>query len=214
VEVRRAVLSDDYDFAVDQERVCLKAGDFDNGRKAVGPVVAVPGETANAQANPAHYKPIAIVLDFVNPGASRKAAGYLRRQARFDEAGGKGHGWRIGQQAGSRVGIGFIKLRRTFVAELLTDPRTSFGNGEVHRFDSDCDTLIFVRIFSSERHLPGADMVRPAMGGCLSVNRARAICRTAPAVTPRLGCCDIIALPFSIGADSHRAAGARTRSGD
>ena len=50
MEVRRAVLSGNHDLAVDQERVRLKAGGgFDNGREVVGPVVAVPGEAADAQ---------------------------------------------------------------------------------------------------------------------------------------------------------------------
>jgi len=80
LEVRRAVLSGDYDFAVDQERVSLKAGGgFDNRRKAVGPVVAVPGETAHAQAVPAHHEPITIVFDFVNPQRAGRRPGYLRR---------------------------------------------------------------------------------------------------------------------------------------
>ena len=68
MEVRPAVISGDYDFAVDQERMCLKASSgFDNGREAVGPIVAVPREAADAQAIPARQQPIAVVLDFVNP---------------------------------------------------------------------------------------------------------------------------------------------------
>ena len=76
MEVRPAVVSGDHDFAVDQERVCLKAGGgFDNGREAVGPVVAVPGEAADAQAIPAHHQPIAVVLDFVNPQRAGRRLG-------------------------------------------------------------------------------------------------------------------------------------------
>ena len=68
MEVRPAVISGDYDFAVDQERMCLKASSgFDNGREAVGPIVAVPREAAHAQAIAARHQPVAVVLDFVNP---------------------------------------------------------------------------------------------------------------------------------------------------
>jgi hypothetical protein len=89
MEVRRAVLSANHDLAVDQERVSLQAsGSFDNGREAVGPVVAVAGEAANARAVPAHHQPVAVMLDFVDPRCPGGWPGHLRRLARFDEAGG------------------------------------------------------------------------------------------------------------------------------
>ena len=39
-----------------------------DGRKAVGPVMAVAREAADALAIPANHQPVAVVLDFVNPG--------------------------------------------------------------------------------------------------------------------------------------------------
>ena len=64
-----------------------------------GPVVAVPGEAADARAVPAHHEPIAVMLDFVNPERAGRWPGRLRRLARFDEAGGtlQDHGRRIEQ---------------------------------------------------------------------------------------------------------------------
>ena len=48
-EVRHPVIAGNHHLAVDQERMCLKASSsFDNSREAVGPVVAVVGEAADA----------------------------------------------------------------------------------------------------------------------------------------------------------------------
>jgi hypothetical protein len=44
-------------------------------------------EAANAQAIPAHHQPVTVMLDLVNPERAGRRSGYLRRQARFDEAG-------------------------------------------------------------------------------------------------------------------------------
>ena len=59
--------------------------------KTVGPIMAVTRDAADAQAIPAHHQPIAVVLDLLNPERTRRRSGYLRRQARFDEAGGSLH---------------------------------------------------------------------------------------------------------------------------
>ena len=67
----------------------MRSGSVDDGREAVGPVMAVAGEAADARAVPAHHQPIAVVLDFVNPQRAGRRPGRLRRQARFDEAGGR-----------------------------------------------------------------------------------------------------------------------------
>jgi hypothetical protein len=104
-------------------------------------------------------------------------------------------------------------LRRTFVAELLTLPRTSFGNGKVHRFDSHCDIFDLrrnLRTVSSERRLTGANMVRPAMGGAAFQScKSNLLNGSGERASARL--LRYISLPFSIGADSRRAAaGART----
>ena len=40
---------------------------FDNGREAVGPVVAVEGEQPHALALALNDQPVAVVLDFVDP---------------------------------------------------------------------------------------------------------------------------------------------------
>ena len=98
VEVRRPVLSGNHDLGIDQERVRLKAsGGFDNGREAVGPVIAVAGEATDPRPSRRTIKPVAVVFDFVNPQRTGRRSGYLRRQAGFDEAGGT-HGRRIGQR--------------------------------------------------------------------------------------------------------------------
>ena len=68
MEVRPSVIADNYRLAVDQERRCLDAAcGFDNGREAVGPVMAVAREAADPRAIPAHHQPIAVMFDFVNP---------------------------------------------------------------------------------------------------------------------------------------------------
>ena len=49
-EVRHPVVSGDHHLAVDQERLRLEvSGGFDNGREAVGPVMAVAREAADAE---------------------------------------------------------------------------------------------------------------------------------------------------------------------
>jgi hypothetical protein len=75
---------------------------LDNSREAIGPVVAVAGEAADARANPAHHQSVAIVLDFVDPQWAGRWPCHLRRLARFDEAGGtpQGHGRRITARTG------------------------------------------------------------------------------------------------------------------
>ena len=67
------------------------SGGIDDGREAVGPVIAVAGEAADAHAIPAHHQPVAVVLDFVDPERAGRRSGHLRRQAWFDEAGGMAH---------------------------------------------------------------------------------------------------------------------------
>ena len=64
---------------------------IDDGREAVRPVIAVAREAADARAIPAHHQPIAVVFDFVNPQRAGGRSIHLRRQARFDEAGGMAH---------------------------------------------------------------------------------------------------------------------------
>jgi hypothetical protein len=89
MKVRRAVVAGDHCFAVDQERRCLDAaGSLNDGREAVGPVMAVAGETADALAISAHHQPVAVMLDFVDPCRAGRWPRHLRRLARFDEAGG------------------------------------------------------------------------------------------------------------------------------
>ena len=61
---------------------------INDGREAVGPVMAVAREAADARAIPAHHQPIAVVLDLVDPERAGRWPGHLRWQARFDEAGG------------------------------------------------------------------------------------------------------------------------------
>jgi len=72
--------------------VRLKAsGGFDSGREAVGPVVTVPGEAADALGVAAHHQAVAVVFDLVDPQRAGRRSGHLRRQTRFDEAGGTPH---------------------------------------------------------------------------------------------------------------------------
>ena len=72
---------------------------LDDGREAVGPVIAVAGEAADAQAIPAHHKPAAVMLDLVDP---QRAGGWpvcFGGLAGVDEASGaeQDHGRRIEQ---------------------------------------------------------------------------------------------------------------------
>src|SRR6185436_10823379 len=71
-----------------------------NGREAIGPVMAVAREAANTRAIPAHHQAVAVVLDLVEPERAGRWPLRLRRLARFDEAGGTAHdhGRRIGQR--------------------------------------------------------------------------------------------------------------------
>ena len=67
-------------------------GSVNDGREAVGPVMAVAGEAADARAIPAHHQPVAVMLDFVNPERAGRRSGHLRRQAWLDEnRGHRGH---------------------------------------------------------------------------------------------------------------------------
>ena len=50
--------------------------------------MAVACEAADTHAIPAHHQPVAVMLDLVNPERAGRWSGRLRRQARFDEAGG------------------------------------------------------------------------------------------------------------------------------
>jgi len=55
-EVRRSVVADNHDLAVDQERRRLdEERSLDDGGEAVGPVIAVAGKAANPRAFPAHH---------------------------------------------------------------------------------------------------------------------------------------------------------------
>ena len=88
-EVRRPVVASDHASPSIRNDVRLDAvRGFDDCREAIGPVMAVAGEAADARAIPAHHQPITVMLDFVNPqraGRSRR----LRRRAWFDEAEGR-----------------------------------------------------------------------------------------------------------------------------
>jgi hypothetical protein len=60
MEVRRPVVAGDHGLAVDQERRRLDAeGRVNDSQEAVGPLIAVAGEAADARAIPAHHQPIA-----------------------------------------------------------------------------------------------------------------------------------------------------------
>ena len=104
-EVRRPVVAGDHRLAVDQKRRCLDAErSINDGREAVGPVMAVAREAADPQAIPAQHQPIAVMLDFVDPEPPSRWPRHLRRLARFDKAGRTppllDHGRRIGQPPG------------------------------------------------------------------------------------------------------------------
>ena len=82
--VRHPVVVRDHRLAVDQERRGLDAErGVNDGREAIGPVMAVAREAANARAIPAHHQPIAVVLDFVDPDRAGRWSGHPRRPARF-----------------------------------------------------------------------------------------------------------------------------------
>ena len=82
-----------HDLAVDQERRGPDAeGGINDGREAVGPVMAVAREAADARTIPAHHQPIAVMFDFVNPQRAGRRSSRLRRLARLDEAGGTPRG--------------------------------------------------------------------------------------------------------------------------
>jgi hypothetical protein len=68
VEVRHPVIAGDDRLTVDQERRRPDvSGSVDDTCEAVGPVMVIAGEAANAGAIPAHHQPVTIVFDFVNP---------------------------------------------------------------------------------------------------------------------------------------------------
>ena len=92
MKVWRSVVVGDHGLAIDQERRGLEAErGIDDGREAVGPVMAAACEASDARAIPAHHQPIAVVLDFVNPERAGRRSEHLRRQARFNGAGGSLH---------------------------------------------------------------------------------------------------------------------------
>ena len=67
-EVRCPVVAGDHRLAVDQERCGLDAeSSVNDGREAVGPVMASAREAADARAIPAHHQPIAVMLDLMDP---------------------------------------------------------------------------------------------------------------------------------------------------
>src|SRR6478735_10646877 len=106
MEVWRSVVVGDHGLAIDQERRGLEAErGIDDGREAVGPVMAAAREASDARAIPAHHQPIAVVLDFVNPERAGRRSGYLGRQAWLDETGGQGHDRSIGQRPGGMEGF-------------------------------------------------------------------------------------------------------------
>jgi hypothetical protein len=55
------------------------------------PVMAIAREAADARAIPAHHQAAAVVFDLVDPERAGRWPLHLRRQARFDEAGGTAH---------------------------------------------------------------------------------------------------------------------------
>jgi hypothetical protein len=91
-EVRHPVVAGDHRLAVDQEGLRLDAErGINDGREAVGPVMAVAREAADPRAIPAHHKAVAVVLDLVNPERAGRWLRHLRRLAWCDEAGGTAH---------------------------------------------------------------------------------------------------------------------------
>ena len=63
--------------------------------------MAVAREAADVRAVPPHHQPIAVMLDPINPERAGRWPRRLRRQTRFDEAGGtpNDHRRRMGQRA-------------------------------------------------------------------------------------------------------------------
>jgi hypothetical protein len=55
-------------------------GSFNDGREAVGPVMAVSGKAADPRAVPLHHQPVAVVFDFVDPKLVGRWPRHLRRQ--------------------------------------------------------------------------------------------------------------------------------------
>ena len=84
----------------------MRSSGVNDSREAVGPVMTVAREAANARAIPAHHQPVAVVLDLVNPQRAGRWPRRPRRQAWFDEAGGMaqdhGGGWSISRAVQSR----------------------------------------------------------------------------------------------------------------
>ena len=52
-------------------------GSVNDGREAVGRVMAVAGEAADARAIPAHHQPVAVMLDIVNPERAGRRSEHL-----------------------------------------------------------------------------------------------------------------------------------------
>jgi hypothetical protein len=85
-ERRESAICDGRPSGLGAARIALEPGRaevLDNSREAVHLVRAVPREAADAR--------VAVVLDFVNPQRAGWRLRHLRRQARFDEAGGTAH---------------------------------------------------------------------------------------------------------------------------
>ena len=76
----------DHGLAVDHERLRLEAErSMNDGREAVGPVMAVAGEAMNASIIPADHQPVAVVFDFMNPKLAGRRNRHLGGPTRFDE---------------------------------------------------------------------------------------------------------------------------------
>jgi hypothetical protein len=107
---KSGVVACDDRFAVDQERRRFDAeGSGNDGREAVGPIVAVAGEAADAGAIPAHHEAITIVLDLMDPQRPGWWPGRLRRQASCNEAGD--HDWTAGITGRTYPLLGWIASR-------------------------------------------------------------------------------------------------------
>jgi hypothetical protein len=66
---------DRYWVAVDKERGLDAEGSINDGREAVGPIMAATCEAADARAIPADHQPVSVMLDFVD---SQRAGRWLR----------------------------------------------------------------------------------------------------------------------------------------
>ena len=102
MEVQHPVIAGDHDLAVDQERLRLEAAaasTIAGKRSAQSWLLRVSSGRAS---HPGANQPIAVMLNFVNPQWAGRRPGHLRRQARFEEAGGastlRNHGRRIEQR--------------------------------------------------------------------------------------------------------------------